>query len=81
MNLDYLQDNGGNMFYVPDFQQPLWDGQQCGGNEGPCCTNSKMPRFIKSLNETIAKDIELKVCGNQDGNNEDTPLDIKLYIH
>ena len=58
------------------------DGQQCGGNEGPCCTNSKMPWFIKSLNETITKDIELRVRGNQDGTNEDTPLDIiKFYIH
>ena len=20
----------------------LWDGQQCNGNEGPCCTDPKM---------------------------------------
>ena len=26
---------------------PLWDGQQCNGNEGPCCTNPKMPWFIR----------------------------------
>ena len=25
----------------------LWDGQLCNGNEGPCCTNPKMPWFIK----------------------------------
>ena len=60
----------------------LWDGQQCGRNEGPCCTNPKMPWFIKSLNETTNKDIELRICGNEDpSNDEDTPLDIiELYI-
>ena len=27
-----------HVLYVND---PLWDGQQCNGNEGPCCTNPK----------------------------------------
>ena len=36
------------VLYVND---TLWDGQQCDGNEGPCCTNTKMPWFIKTLNE------------------------------
>ena len=40
-----------------------------------------MPWFIKSLNETTTEDIELRVCGNQGGIDEDTPLDIiELYI-
>ena len=50
---------------------PLWDGKQCNGNEGPCCTNPKMPWFIKTLNETTNENIKLRVCAN-----EDTPLDI-----
>ena len=60
----------------------LWDGQHCNGNEGPCCTNPKMPWFIKTLNENTTKDIELRMCGNENpSNNEDTPLDIiELYI-
>ena len=67
--------------YVLYASDPLWDGQQCNGNEGPCCTNPKMPWFIKSLNETTTEDIELRVCGNQGRNDEDTPLDIiELYI-
>ena len=28
----------------------LWNGHQCGGLEGPCCINPKMPWFIKILN-------------------------------
>ena len=60
---------------------PLWDGQQCGGLEGPCCTNSKMPWFIKTLNETTTEDIELRVMADEGTSNEDIPLDIiELYI-
>ena len=66
------------VLYVNDI---LWDGQQCDGNEGPCCTNSKMPWFIKTLNENINENIELRICRNQGYPNEDTPLDIvELYI-
>ena len=60
---------------------PLWNGQQCGGLEGPCCTNSKMPWFIKTLNENTNKDIELRVMADESTSNEDIPLDIiELYI-
>ena len=67
-----------HVLYVND---PLWDGQQCDGNEGPCCTNPKMPWFIKTLNETTTENIELRVCGNEGSYDEDIPLDIiELYI-
>ena len=67
-----------HVLYVND---TLWDGQQCDGNEGPCCTNPKMPWFIKALNVTTNDDIELRVCSNQGYPDEDTPLDIiELYI-
>ena len=61
---------------------PLCDGQQCNGNEGPCCTNPKMPWFIKDINETTTEDIELRTCGSENpSNDEDTPLEIiELYI-
>ena len=61
---------------------PLWDGQQCGGLEGPCCNNPKMPWFIKTLNETTTEDIELRVMADEGTSNEDIPLAIiELYIH
>ena len=44
---------------------PSWDGQQCNGNERPCCTNPKMPWFIKTLSETTTDNIELRMCANQ----------------
>ena len=61
---DYYCESGitsGNWNSVLSPDDPLWDGQQCGGLEGPCCTNPKMPWFIKTLNETATEDIELRV--------------------
>ena len=63
-------------------KDPLWDGHQCGGLEGPCCINPKMPWFIKTLNETTTQDIEFRVCGSEDPSTEDVPVDIiEIYIH
>ena len=74
-----VSQNANKILYSND---PLWDGQQCNGNERPCCTNPKMPWFIKALNETTTEDIELRMCGSENpSNDEDTPLDIiELYI-
>ena len=59
----------------------LWDGQQCPGEEAPCCTHPNMPWFKKTLSETTTEDIELRVCGDFDINNGDTPLQvIELFV-
>ena len=42
----------------------LWDGQQCPGEETPCCTHPNMPWFNKTLSEITTEDIELRVCGD-----------------
>ena len=74
-----IASGGYNSVLYPN--DPIWDGQQCGGLEGPCCTNPKMPWFIKTLNETTTEDIELRMMGSEGTNNEDTPIDIlELYI-
>ena len=71
-----------NKFYPDD---PLWDGQNCPGDEATCCTSPKMPWFIKTLNETSNDDIELNVCGYHYTSDYTliggTPFDlIELYI-
>ena len=59
----------------------LWDGQQCPGEEAPCCTHPNMPWFNKTLSETTTDDIELRVCGDQPTTNEDIPLQvIELFV-
>ena len=55
---------------------PLWDGQQCPGEEAPCCTHPNMPWFNKTLSETTTEDIELRVCGNSGFRDEDVPLQV-----
>ena len=81
---DYYCESGiasGDFNTVLYPNDPIWDGQQCGGLEGPCCTNPKMPWFIKTLNETTTEDIELRMMGSEGTDNEDTPIDIlELYI-
>ena len=59
----------------------LWDGQQCPGEEAPCCTHPNMPWFNKTLSETTTEDIELRLCGDQPTTNEDIPLQvIELFV-
>ena len=78
----YVSGNKGRWQEVLYANDVLWDGQQCDGNEEPCCTNPKMPWFIKVLNEATNNDIELKVCHFEGYPNEGSPLDIiELYIH
>ena len=66
------------MFYPND---PLWDGQQCNHHESACCTSSKMPWFIKTLNQWTSDDIELRMCTTEGYPQEATPIDIvEIYI-
>ena len=85
VGIDYYCESGianGSYNIVLYPNDPLWDGQQCGGLEGPCCTVPKMPWFLKTLNETTNEDIELRVMLNEGISNENVPLDIiELYIH
>ena len=66
------------IFYPDD---PLWDGKECGGVEGPCCTDPDIPWFNKVLDSTTTDDIELRVCEDQDSGNEDTPISLyEIYV-
>ena len=59
----------------------LWDGQQCGGLEPPCCTHPNMPWFIKTLNETTTEGIELRACQSNEGCLGSVPVFlIEIYV-
>ena len=60
----------------------LWDGQQCRGNESPCCTASPyIPYFYKDLGTDTNKDIELRILTNQSLDNEDILLlSYEVYV-
>ena len=53
----------------------LWDVNICNITQ-PCCTIHNNPWFIKTWNEAITENIELRDCSNQSTNDEDTLVDI-----
>ena len=75
--------NGSNTgsddkFFIGD---PLWDGEDCNGQEGPCCSVDGLPWFHKVLDSATSDYIELRVCGDQDNVDEDTPVSMyEIYI-
>ena len=61
------------------FDDPLWDGEGCEG-ENECCDRGG-PWFCKQLPQPTQDDIEMRVCTNSGGSDEDTVLEqIQLYI-
>ena len=58
----------------------LWDGQQCS-NEGTCCTTRSPPWFSVELPNPTSDDIEVRICGDESTDNEDTPIELlEIYI-
>ena len=59
---------------------PLWDGEGCGTQEGNCCAASGLPWFHKTFIST-SEYLELRVCGNEPITNEDIPISFyELYV-
>ena len=60
---------------------PLWDGQDCGGLERTCCDFPNLPWFCKELPQATTDNLEFRICADQDRQDEDTPIDlVQLYI-
>ena len=79
---DYFCETGSReiLRYIFYHDDPLWDGQGCGGNS-TCCEFNNPPWFCKQLPQPTTDDIELRLCGNKDIVDEDTPIEIaELYI-
>ena len=51
----------------------LWDGQ-CS-NEGTCCMTKSPPWFSVELPSPTTDNIEVRICGNESSDNEDTPIE------
>ncbi|XP_064388639.1 uncharacterized protein LOC135336710 [Halichondria panicea] len=79
---DYFCETGSRqrfrLIFYPD--DPLWDGQGCGGTS-TCCEFNNPPWFCKQLPQPTTDDIELRLCGNEVISNEDTPIEIvEMYV-
>ena len=80
---DYFCESGhrnewSRVFY-PD--NVLWDGVGCDSISA-CCIFNNPPWFCKDLPRPTTNDIELRLCGDQDTEDEDTPIEaIEIYVH
>ena len=82
---DYFCESGNpssqiwtSILYTDD---PIWDGENCGISEVQCCNTPGIPWFHKVLNSPTTDNIELRVCGEEDTTNEDTPLaKYEIYV-
>ena len=60
---------------------PLWDGQNCGSNEKPCCTRPRIPWFHKPLGYYTTDSIEMRLCCDEGTSNEDVPFGlVEIYV-
>ena len=79
---DYFCETGSRqerrfIFYSDD---PVWDGQGCGGNS-TCCEFNNPPWFCKQLPQPTTDDIEMRICADQALIDEDTPIEIiEMYV-
>ena len=81
---NYFCESGNNassassILYTSD---PLWDGSDCGRLEAPCCTAPGLPWFHRDYGTNTTDYIELRVCGDADSNNEDSPVSFyEIYV-
>ena len=78
---DYFCDTGSaqhsqNILYGDD---PLWDGAGCGPLN-TCCSFNNPPWFYKQLQQPTTDDIEMRVCRDED-RNEDIALEsAEIYV-
>ena len=82
---DYYCESGvhvlSNAKTVWSTNDPLWDGMQCGGVEGPCCNHTGLPWFSKNILTSTTATITTRVCMNQDTNDENIGIEqFELYI-
>ena len=79
---DYFCDTGSRyhsqcQFYHAD---PLWDGSGCGSTSS-CCSFNNLPWFCKQLPQPTSDDIEMRVCVNQDKNDEDIAIEnVEVFV-
>ena len=74
----------GSLFH-PDgiwyTNDPLWDGMQCGGDEGPCCNPTGLPWFIRNIPTNTTATIKVRVCLDEASDNENIGIErLQLYV-
>ena len=81
---DYFCESGNSegrvssKLYASD---PLWDREGCGSLEEDCCNDNGLPWFYRKLDEQTTDNIEMRICGNDSTNDEDSPVELfDIYV-
>ena len=60
---------------------PLWDGMQCGGVEGPCCDHPGLPWFNKNTSTPTTVTINVRICLDEDTSNENLGVErLEVFV-
>ena len=63
------------------FNDPLWDGEDCGSSETTCCERDLIPWFYRSLGYSTTNYIEMRICCDEGTNDEDVPIEqYEIYV-
>ena len=80
---DYFCDTGSRTLHQHNTlynEDPLWDGAGCGPLS-TCCSFNNPPWFCKQLARPSTEDVELRLCGFENIQDEDAPLEvIEIYV-
>ena len=80
---DYFCDTASVHHYQYKFypDDPLWDGQGCGPLN-TCCSFNTPTWFMKQLPTPTTDDIEMRLCADENRNNEDITVEtMELYVY
>ena len=75
---DYFCDSGVATEPIPETfyaEDPLWDGAGCDP-QSTCCSFNNPPWFYKQLPQATTDDIEMRVCRDEESENEDIAIEI-----
>ena len=70
---------GDNYFCDGEYNNALWDGEDC---TTACCTFNSPPYFTTTLPAPTSDDIEVRICRDQDQNNEQIAVaELQLFVY
>ena len=69
--------NDYNKVYLDN---PLWDGEGCGGSS-TCCSFNNPPWFCQHLNYHMSDNLELRLCSHSNSDHEDKLVSlVEIYV-
>ena len=83
INNDYFCEGGHSpdLSFTLNTDIILWDGMNCL-NTSTCCRFNNPPYFCQTLDAPTTNDIEVRLCGNQNIRDEDTPFEaIDIFVY